>query len=268
MSIAAHNGIPLRSDLGIAGNIFKAFGGVITFDGDYVIHTWNDSRRPNIFMPNPGLDPSLGTFKVFKTIDASVLIAAGGGTGGGSSADLTYGGGGGGAGGLTITNFTFTPNTYNLQIGYGGFDSYSFTQRTGQDSFIGNDISTYLMRAYGGGIPGGNGGSGGGANYGGSPGAAISGSPTSFGHAGGTDSAPYGGSGGGAGGAGNQYGAAGPGVYSSITGESIEYCRGGLRANKTVSSYGIGWGGNGAPTGYSNSISGFNGAIIIRYKYK
>jgi len=124
-------------------------GGTITYDGDYVIHTFKTT----------------GEFSVATgTKDIEILLVAGGGAGGGGNP-----GGGGGAGGLIYESaFEVTPGDYPVIIGAGGTDNNHIS---GGGSGGNSSFDTLHARGGGGGgnagntttNNGGHGGSGGGA---------------------------------------------------------------------------------------------------------
>ena len=95
-----------------------ASGGIVTYDGDYRIHTFNSSSY----------------FTLFKSIDASVLILGQGGKGGlGYSPVIKSGGGGGASGILRQFNMSLSPSTYPVSFGPypGGTVSFNGQSATG-----------------------------------------------------------------------------------------------------------------------------------------
>jgi hypothetical protein len=136
-----------NSTLSLGGSL-KGTGGIISYDGTYVYHTFLNSD----------------TFVPTSRLVADVLVLAGGGGGGRSD----RAGGGGGAGGLVLSTFqTLTPGTtYTCTIGSGGAASTGSTNAgtAGVDSQFGS-ITAATGGGYGGGGNGssgtGNGGSGG-----------------------------------------------------------------------------------------------------------
>jgi hypothetical protein len=76
-------------------------GGVISFDGEFVIHTFTESS----------------TFTLPKDVIADILLVGGGGGGGSSQ---TGGGGGAGGGVIYRQNVNLTAGTYEIQVGAGG----------------------------------------------------------------------------------------------------------------------------------------------------
>ena len=180
------------------------------------------------------------------------LLAVGGGGAGGqdSGRDEKYGlPGGGGAGGMVMNaNQSFAAATYAVTVGAGGAAPRSTTRKTGAnggDSKVAGGGST-LANALGGGgggarSAGKSGGCGGGGSYsGGTQDGGLSTQATSgIGSGAGTPGGAgknklYGAGGGGAGGGGtacdtssSSSGAGGAGKQCDITGESVEYARGG-----------------------------------------
>jgi hypothetical protein len=286
-----------------AGNSIKATGGNISFDGTYVVHTFNSS----------------GTFTPTQAIYADYLVVAGGG-GGGTTGFGSSGGGGGGAGGFRTsiggTGLSLTSTNYSVTVGAGGAGQSSINKGgTGSDS----SFSTITSAGGGGGasiggtgfgypVGGENGvagGSGGGAHFNfttsvagtGGAGNTPSTSPSQGNNGGigvGTASNYGAGGGGGAGGVGGNGtsttgGAGGAGTANSISGSSVTYSGGGggasynggtggtggssvggnggtgLASNSTAGTANRGGGGGGNDNGYSSSAGG-SGIVIIRYK--
>jgi hypothetical protein len=273
-----------------AGNSIKATGGNISFDGTYVVHTFNTS----------------GTFTPSVPILADYLVVAGGGGGGGIV------GGGGGAGAGAIGAYSLAGGTsYTVTIGAGGAGSASgdASSSDGSNSIFYN--ATVNGGGGGGSHIGGNvgqvgrsGGNGGGGapgnassyNGGSSNQSAITGA-TIYGNAGGVSSTgdnPYRGGGGGGGGAagisGETSGNGGNGFSSSISGSSVTYAGGGGGSFYNGSPAGTGGtggggagssgttmsgtagtantgggGGAGGSTGYPGGAGG-SGIVIIRYR--
>jgi hypothetical protein len=158
-----------------AGNSIKATGGIISFDGTYVYHTFNSS----------------GTFTPISPLTASSLVIAGGGAGGGTSAGGGDGGGGG-AGGLSYLEYSyFAPNTiYAVTIGAGGSGQTSTRGNNGSDSMFNGITSVGGGGGGGNGASGNSGGSGGGGGANNAAGGAAtqgnSGGATGYGNAGGS----------------------------------------------------------------------------------
>lgn len=244
-----------------------ATGGTVTYNGDYVIHTFKSS----------------GTFELVApgSIKANILVVGGGGSGG-------YDGAGGGGAGAVVyqSNYTLTAGSYNVVVGSGG----SATTITGAVTGLaaqgnpGAPSNFGAITAGGGGAGGGKAGSGAsGASGGGSghTGSATGGTATS-GYAGGGASATSGGGGGGAGGAGTPGGTAaghgGAGVVITMPGlSSATYGCGGGGGTYTTSEYGracggsvtaSGTGGNqyvAAKAGQANTGSGGGGGGHVTY---
>jgi hypothetical protein len=261
----------------------KGAGGVITYSGDYTIHTFTGS----------------GTFTAYGDFNGEILVIAGGG-GGGLNSSLR--GAGGGAGGfINILSFPITSANYNVSIGAGGG-----TGNSGSNTVLTGAGRT--VTALGGGNGGyndstnngGTGGSGGGQWYPAYVGAASTQPSTTydgitsytnsgFGFAGGDSSAsePFGSGGGGAGAKGGNASNAvgGIGKLSSISGNATYYAGGGggdnyggysIYRNKAG---GLGGGGVGYNNAYNPASdatpntgggggsggSGGSGIVIIRY---
>lgn len=262
-----------------AGNSVKAIGGNISFDGTYVVHTFNSS---GIFTPTAALT-------------ADYLVVAGGGGGGGNVDGSATSSGGGGAGGLRCTvtatggggslesRISLIPfNNYAVTVGAGGAaGDYYAGQQYGGD---GSNSAFYTITSVGGGgggyVPGTgrNGGSGGGgyASNSGGTGTAnqgfngAAGGGGGAGEAGGTDSAREG----------------GDGVTTLISGTSVTYAggggggngfaggtggggAGGTSGNGVAGTVNTGGGGGGAYQGGSPGKlggAGGSGIVIIRYK--
>ena len=276
-----------------AAEPITATGGSISYDGDYVVHTFTTS----------------GTFEITAGEgEVEYLVIAGGG-GGGSN------GGGGGAGGYRSsvsgessgggasaeTPLTMGVGTYTVTIGNGGAGGTS-----GGNGSDGNDSVFHSITSVGGGGAGSDlvsrdghsGGSGGGAGVGGGASGTGGAGTTDQGYAGGdksTSGPNYGGGGGGGAAAvgangGNTFGGnGGAGVYSSITGTSIARAGGGGSgaeggtnglggvggggngtSNSSVggagtANYGGGGGGSGYSSGYVAGGAGGSGIVIVRY---
>ena len=234
-------------------------------------------------------------------LEIEYLMVAGGGGGGGG-----WQGGGGGAGGLLTGTMSIVPSSFAISIGTAGQGASETSTGTN-----GGDTTAFSLTAVGGGrgvgeqqemtiatspVYGSSGGSGGGTGH---PvyGSAYAGTPGQ-GYAGGTN---WGGccsnaGGGGAGGVGvnapsnGNAGNGGPGVSSSITGQSLFYAGGGGGGNRTsgtrasggsgvggqggnadaggnaVANTGSGGGGGGgASNGHGLGGNGSNGVLIIAY---
>lgn len=287
----------IRNAKKTTGNSIKASGGTISYDGTYVVHTFNTS----------------GTFIPTEPLVVDYLVVAGGGAGG-SSVGYNECAGGGGAGGYRTTLGTsggnssseskislLPSNVYAITIGAGGAGSSTYgALNNGSNSSIYNIVS----------VGGGSGQSDGGANSGGSGGGAGTSGGTlrnggagtasqgfAGGNSGGIGGTFSGGGGGGAGGVGiagvnNIAGNGGPGLSSSISGANVFRAGGGggstFSSSATQGFGGSGGGGNGTATqtnanggdaqvntgsgggagGFSGrrSGNGGSGVVIIRYK--
>jgi hypothetical protein len=213
----------------------------------------------------------------------SFLIVGGGGTGAGFGIPTeAISPGAGGAGGLIESSGTTnTATTYSIYVGRGGVASNNTAN--GEDSLL--QLTSGILTAIGGGgggnlstsLDGRSGGSGGGGafnynnNNSGTGGAGTPGQGFS-GAAGVVGGGALGCSGGGAGGAGSFNG--GPGLPSTITGQSIFYAGGGSGGinrsggtggggnSGTPGTDGLG-GGGGSPT-ISAGTSGGSGVVILR----
>ena len=250
-----------------ASKFAKAVGGVITYDANYVYHTY----------------PYSGNFTPNTALTCDYLVIAGGGGGGNGR------GGGGGAGGYrnSVTGETTGGGgsaetalilnggtTYTVTVGSGGAKGPT-TDTQGSDgvnsSISGTGITTLTATGGGGGgsyngVAGRTGGSGGGAG-GGLSGSAVNGgsaaSPTQ-GYRGGnistTNTNGTGGGGAGAQGAdigGSGSGNGGNGLSSSITGIAVTRAGGGGGGGDDSSGTGgTGGGGNGIYTPGQTAGSG------------
>ena len=224
----------------------SATGGIITTNGNYLIHTFTNS----------------GTFQISGAITCDVLVVAGGGGGGHHCAS------GGGGGGVVRTNNIVVSENMAVVVGTGGLgaaDSHLNVGASGSNSSFGN-IAAY---GGGGGTAGGtagSGGSGGGKGYyGGTYGAGTAGQGYDGGHNS-YGSAPYcsagGGGAGGMGGDGTSSapGAGGIGIADDISGTSIYYGGGGGGSSDSAGGAAGGIGGGGAGGGqYLQGHNGTNG---------
>ena len=268
-----------------------ATGGTITTDGNFKVHTFNSSGTL--------------TFSSAPTNGVEYLVLAGGGGGGG------YRGGGGGAGGYrTATGFAVAQTSYAITVGAGSAGAAQNTQTpNGSDSIFATIISA-----------GGGGGAGGGASAFGSPGGSGAGSADQSGGATGGAATPPGqgfaggrgttgspnhsaGGGGGASEVGGDgvttgsgiAGSGGDGLFSSITGSSIQRGGGGgggvhtppgtvgsggaggggaavLSGNGNAGTVNLGGGGGAASytTNYASECGGAGGSgtVIVRYQFQ
>lgn len=245
------------------------FTGTVTFETIYV-------NSLNQVVTNP----VLGGFSIYRVTSTllgatylinsnllstpiSFLIVGGGGSGGGSTGANISTGGGGGGGFIESSGTINTVTSYSIYVGRGGFLLNSTA--SGENSLL--QLNSGTLTAVGGGgggalstsLNGLNGGSGGGGafniqnfNFGtegsGTTGQGFSGAPGIIG--GGSA-----GSGGGAGGSPDTSSRnGGPGLSSTITGQTIFYAGGGGGPGRLG---GIGGGGNGGEGGTASS--GTNG---------
>lgn len=234
--------------------------------------------------PNPG---SGYTFTVPDGVSAiDYLVVGGGGSGG--VGDAGFSAGGGGAGGYLEANGVAVDggSTLSITVGAGGAAG---GHNGSPSSLVGlGETIEALGGGAGSSYGGASGGSGGGSgkytvDYAGGTGTQgqgnNGGASTSTG-AGWGVLTNYGGGGGGAGGAGDSYLAGGVGKVSAITGEEIEYARGGngsscffasagnfdIKVEDTPNSP-----GNGSSAGRGvnvSSVAGCDGIVVIRYELK
>jgi hypothetical protein len=273
-------------------------GSVITYDGNYKIHTFN----------------STGVFQVTSApVGATVdyLVVAGGGGGGGAGYAWTNGGGGGGGGVLSGT-IIVTATNYNITVGGGGSGGTGFgvAGTTGSPSTFssitangGGGGGTYALAA----VTGGSGGGGGNNSRAGAAGTVGQGFKGGDGGGYSNSAATQGGGGGGgAGGVGSNSttgngGNGGSPTSSAITGPTAVYYGGGgggggaagtgglgggtattalkggggdgsaANGNGTVGTVNTGGGGGGSATSGGGDYTGGrggDGVVIIRYKYQ
>jgi len=256
-------------------------GGIVTTDGDNIIHTFTSS----------------GTFEWLDSDeDIEVLVVAGGGGGGGRM------GGGGGAGGYIYDSaFSVSEGAYTVTVGAGGAGGIADANGTNGNDSIFETLTTAVGGGGGGrysvatGLDGGSGGGSGGNSGTPSGGAGTAGQ----GYAGGDHLSPnyIPGSGGGASEAGKD-GVSGPdnttggdGIANSISGVSVTYAggggaggysgvgsytnAGGAGGGGTGTSYrdtdgtngtdGLGGGGGGGGWSSGDGGDGGDGIVIIRY---
>jgi hypothetical protein len=216
---------------------------------------------------------------------AEVLIVAGGG-GGGSSVIGSGGGGGGGAGGLIhYVSQDFISGTITVTVGAGGAAGAVDSSAQGSDG--GDSSVTGLTTAVGGGGgadeqgSGREGGSGGGGGYAGyttvSNGGAATAGQGNVG-SGVVGASASGGGGGGAGAAGDVNtgsssgwgGVGGAGLIYGISGERLEYSRGGTAGDAAMHPTPLanrGFGGHGEYAAGAQTLdAGSDGIVIIRMK--
>ena len=246
-----------------SGDFMQATGGTITTDGRYKIHTFTTNDNFNVLKLGNGL--------------VNIIICGGGG-GGGVSSFGVFGGGGASAGEYYAnTALLFAAlGLYPAVIGAAGIGATANTT----DGTNGTSTIFKGITAIGGaGGPGAFGGNGYALGYGsGGSSAGGLGAAGTLANSGG-NAAPAqagGGGGGGAGGSGGSTvlgvgGTRGAGIVNSITGTSLEYCRGGRGGDAIAAALpGInyGSGGDGSILSLSNGGNGAPGVVIIRYQYR
>jgi len=234
----------LYSPVGVA----KATGGTITYDGDYVIHTFLSD----------------GTFTPASGFNVEYLVVGGGASGGNNIA------GGGGAGGFRTGNaFAVTAQAYSIVVGAGG--ASQATGNTVGNNGVASSFSTISSAGGGGGgaysSPNGQAGSAGGSGGGG--GTAENGT-AGVGGAGDTpdttpDQGKSGGDAGNRGGAGNYTGGGGGGGASAVGGNyvTVNGGAGGAGTASTIydgSSITYAGGGGGSAHSGSGGVGGVGGA--------
>lgn len=243
------------------GNYMVATGGTVTTDGNYKIHTFTAN----------------GNFEITKLGDGLIQrFMCGGGGGGGISSFGVFGGGGGSAGqDLYDPALLMALGIYPVVIGAAGAGAAA----NNTDGTDGADTTfngvTALKGIRGPGAFGANGFNG----YNGSGGSSAGGLAGAGTNQNGGNAAPAqagGGGGGGATGAGGSTvlglgGTRGAGVLNSITGVSLEYCRGGRGGDAVfaaINGINYGSGGDGACLSISVAGNGSQGVVIIRYRYR
>ena len=242
-----------------------ATGGLITADGDYIVHKFVQSD----------------SFVSTSTAACAYLVVGGGGGGGGDHS------GGGGGGQVISGSASLSAGTYPIVIGAGGSPG---GPRNGVYATNGGSTTFNGLTAIGGGgggqysdQPGAGGASGGGGasfGSGAAGGLAVTYGITGYNGAAGNNS----GAGGGGGGGGNgSQSAGGIGISSSITGTAVGYGGGGGGADN-ANGFGNDGGGNGSATttgatsgtssrggggGGNTSMQpgtmGGSGVVVIRY---
>jgi hypothetical protein len=234
-----------------------ATGGIITRNGDYLIHTITGTDTFEVTQAGSGLYASL-----------DYLIVAGGGGGGSFN-----GGGGGGGGGYLSGNFTPAVQSYAATIGAGGNGGNGGSAASGGS--IGGDSSIFGLTSYGGGGGGSfftnnvDGGSGGGQfRLTSTVGQGVAGQGNDGGETDPVDNI-YNGGGGGAGAVGGngdnspiKNGDGGIGLQNSISGTATYYGGGGgSGATDNLGARGIGGNGGGGNGGLTLNEGGFAGTI-------
>ena len=129
-----------------------AAGGIVTRDGDYLVHTFTGSDTLNITQASNN-----GTYNQIY-----FDVIAGGGAGGSSQAN-TGGGAGGGAGGKISSNFAAAINSYPIVVGSGGSVSGYNDGSSGSNSTFNSNVAIgggggRKSAQYANGISGGSGG--------------------------------------------------------------------------------------------------------------
>ena len=236
------------------------------------------------------------------TLDTLLVVGGGGGGAGIFTLDSTAGGGGGGGGGAYLASSVSIPSSVTIQVGAGGGGGAYTVNRYGNTGSRGSTSAFGTITAGGGGgggcdincattaVTGGDGtaaGSGGGSsNYYNAYDAGSAGSASSatfnlnvfaaqVGYAGATynvslSTGGAGGPGGGARGAAN-YNTRGIGLTSTITGNSVDYGKGGGAYGVagwtfTSSTPGYGNGGDGQRGTAANGATGAQGVVILKYR--
>ena len=258
-------------------NIYpSASGGTITTDGDYRIHTFTTSGTFTL--------EEVGSVDSYNKVD--ILMVAGGGGGGTGNGSTTAGGGGGSGALVYISGSNISALTvglgYSINIGAGGSTGANGVNTTAFDYTVpgGGYGGTYS----GGGstIPN-SGGSGGGCfdDFGSGGNGALGIAATTgslfnanifYNKAGNGYASSGGGPGGGGGAAGTNAitdynGSGGPGYTLSISGTPVIYAKGGDGGNGSVPTL-YGQGGAGGYGGGPARTGGYQGIVIIRYKYQ
>jgi len=212
----------------------NGFGGIVTYDGDYKIHTFT-------------LDGSI-SFTYGTNMAMSVHIIGGGGSGGFGSYDFSpqapLGGGGGGNGQIIDTSIYMSTGIYNIIVG-----------STDCSSYIDNLV--YAKEGSPGGIPGSNiGGSGGTAGDG------TAGEQITSRHTGGAGGNNVYESGGGRGAYPNNLLPGWGGYFDKATGHTT-------LPNSGLNGTGQGGGGgSGTDTFQMSGAQGGSGIVIIKYRYR
>ena len=256
-------------------------GGTITYDGNYVVHT---------FLTN-------GSFNITSTNTVEVLVVGGGGSGGGTS----YGGGGGAGGLVYNSSYRITSGNYSVVVGTGGSNGNGTISSFDNLIALGGGEGAHSGDATNG-SRGGSGGGGGGndnANVGLATQGVTNSSGEGWGKAGGlgVNIVPNGGGGGGgagevgiAGDTGTPKGNGGDGKAYDINGSTVYYAGGGGGGRNsptpgTGGEGGLGGGGDGSdsyddnnPTagipnsgggggGQSAGVGALGGSGIVIIKY-
>lgn len=267
-----------------ASSYITATGGIITRDGNYLIHSFNSTDNFVV--------TGLSSVSTYNDIEA--LIVAGGGAGATAlNGANPAGAGGGGGGAVELTGYPISIASYPCVIGAGG-TAAAFTQTNGTNSSFDSNVADGggCGGDYNGGVNGGAGGCSGGATHAGVVQAA------SQGNAGGAGTlTPFWPSGGGGGMGtlgenqqGTKSGDGGGGIYTIIRGSTETFAGGGgggagngytkgLAVNGGGGDGGVegtqgvagaantggGGGGTGSNGSRNDGIAGGSGIVIIRY---
>ena len=207
----------------------------LVYEFPYTLNYTNSGSSNNIGDYEIITYTSNNTFTIAQDTICDILIVAGGGGGGGDS-----GQGGGGGRVIELNKINIKAGSYNIVVGSGGSGSAGWP--------------IPYVRGYGPSYYGGNGGNsmfGSYIAYGGSPG------PVDHTRRSGI----------GAGGGGLEWGGAagGPGIVSSITGNNIEYGKGGGARWEGDGGNGYGYGGFAGMCRNWGGGPGYQGVVIVRY---
>jgi len=215
-----------------SGLFISASGGNITTDGDYKIHTFSTPGTSSFIIESIASPNNLNSVEY--------LVQGGGGSGAECGGGFR---GAGAGGGIQSGSFTISPTTYEVIVGAGGLNPAGtcVVGESGSNSSLGAIIGC----------------GGGGGNY------------EVFNSGG--DNCDFTASG--KAGASNISNAtldtlAPDGLFSSISGTSTQYGRGGDSNTGSPRTGVIGQGGNGGSDLSIEPGNGENGVVIVRYKYK
>ena len=216
-----------------SGLFVSASGGNITTDGDYKIHTFSTPGTSSFTIESIASPNNLNSVEY--------LIQGGGGSGAKQPGAFA---GGGAGGGIQTGSFTISPTTYEVIVGAGGI----FPGGSPLNGIPGNDSSLGAIVGCGGG-----GGETSGTDEGGGDNCDF----TASGNAGASNNSDA-----------IENILAPDGLFSSISGTSTQYGRGGDSDTGSPRTGVIGQGGN-AGSGLSITAgNGEDGIVIVRYKYK
>lgn len=225
-----------------SGLFISASGGSITYDGDYKIHSFATTGTSSLQVHSIG-SPAADNYIEY-------LIQAGGGSGA-RTTNATLFASAGGAGGIQSGSEFATIGTFEVIVGAGG----SNPGGTYYDGIDGQNSSLFSITACSGSKGRVDTGGGGNCDFSGSTAGTNNNGNGASNKANATDEG------------GNLSNTIQSGSFSSITGTSLEYGRGGLRNNTGFSAAIKGSGGNGG-NGTNDSTEGANGIVIVRYKYQ